>query len=206
MDCRRGGSPELSGILFLDRDGVLNEKAPDGAYVTSVAGLRVLPGVPEALAVLRLELPGVPVVVVTNQRGIARGLVSAATVDDIDAVLLAEVRAAGGDLDAFEVCPHDIDACDCRKPGVGMFRRALQRHPEMSAAESVVVGDSLSDLQAAAALGARGVLVGSTPRRSGVRAAADSMGVPVAAEADSLPQLVASGQLQVWLSVPAVAA
>lgn len=196
----------MSGILFLDRDGVLNHKAPDGAYVTSVGGLRVLPGVPAAIGVLRTALPGVPLVVVTNQRGIARGLVSAATVDAIDSALIDAVRAEGGDLDTFEVCPHDVDTCDCRKPAVGMFRRALARYPGTAASDSVVVGDSLSDLQAAATLGARGALVGAMPRRAQVRSAAEALGVPVAAEADSLPELVASGDLQAWLSRSAVRA
>jgi len=196
----------LSGILFLDRDGVLNDKAPEGAYVISVAALRLSHGVPEAIAVLRQELPGVPLVVVTNQRGIARGLVSAATVDDIDAAILAAVRAAGGELDAFEVCPHDLDSCDCRKPGVGMFRRVLGRYPGTTGSDSVVVGDSLSDLQAAAVLGARAALVGPTARRAQVRAAAAALGVPVAAESGSLSELVAAGHLQDWLSRAAVSA
>lgn len=192
----------MSGILFLDRDGVLNESAPEGEYVTSVAQLRLLPGVGEALADVRRTLPGVPIVVVTNQRGIARGLVSAATVSAINGRLLRDVRAVGGDLDSIEVCPHDIDTCPCRKPGLGMFRSALQRYPDASAEDSVVVGDSLSDLQAGAVLRARSVLVGGADRRARVRAAAAALGVPVDDEMDSLPALVRSGRLLTWLGGP----
>ena len=206
MASRPGGSPDVSGILFLDRDGVLNAKAPEGGYITGIERLRLLPGVPEALAVVRRTLPGVPVVVVTNQRGIARGLVSRATVDAINERIRDLARAAGGELDAFEVCPHDVGVCDCRKPALGLFQRALGRQRGTSAADSVVVGDSLSDLQAGAALGARTVLIGDDGRRASVRAAALAHDVPIDAEAASLVELVGSGRLTDWLRTPRVAA
>jgi D-glycero-D-manno-heptose 1,7-bisphosphate phosphatase len=196
----------VTGILFLDRDGVLDASPPEGDYVRSVADLRLLPGVPEALAKVRRELPAVPVVVVTNQRGIALGRMSRAAVDAIHAELLRRVRDAGGDLDGIEVCPHDTGTCVCRKPGIAMLQRALARYPDASAAASVVVGDSLNDLQAAAALGARSVLVGAAPRRTRVRAAAEAAGVPVDAESGSLVELVGSGILTGWLGTPQVVA
>jgi D-glycero-D-manno-heptose 1,7-bisphosphate phosphatase len=185
---------------------VLNVRAPEGEYITGIERMRLQPGVPEALAVVRRTLPGVPVVVVTNQRGIARGLVSRATVDAIDERIRDLVRAAGGDLDAFEVCPHDVGVCDCRKPALGMFQRALGRHGGTSAADSVMVGDSLSDLQAGAALGARTVLVGDEGGRASMRAAALGHDVPIDAEAASLAELVASGRLTDWLGTPRVGA
>ncbi len=199
MGCRHGGSAEVTGILFLDRDGVLNARPPEGDYVRSIAGLRLLPGVPEALAIVRRELPDVPIVVVTNQRGIALGRMSAADVEAIHAELLRRIRDGGGDLGTIEVCPHDIGTCACRKPGIAMFQRALARHPGATAAASVVVGDSLSDLQAAAGLGARSVLVGDAPRRTRVRADAERAGVPVDAGSGSLAEVVGSGVLTGWL-------
>ncbi len=170
--CRPGGSAEVTGVLFLDRDGVLNASPPEGDYVRDVAGLRLLPGVTDALARIRCDLPDVPVVVVTNQRGIALGRMTGVAVDAVHAELLRQVRDGGGDLDGIEVCPHDIGTCICRKPGIAMFLRTLARHPGATGATSVVVGDSLNDLQAAAAIGARSVLVGETPRRTRVRAEA----------------------------------
>jgi D-glycero-D-manno-heptose 1,7-bisphosphate phosphatase len=160
----------------------------------------------EALATIRRTLPGVPLVVVTNQRGIARGLVTREAVDDIDERLRDLVREAGGDLDVFEVCPHEIGTCDCRKPALGMFRRALASFPDASGADSVMVGDSLSDMQAGAALGARTALVGDAHRRAQVRAAAADHDVPIDAEAESLADLVASGHLTEWLGAPRVVA
>jgi D-glycero-D-manno-heptose 1,7-bisphosphate phosphatase len=196
----------VAGILFLDRDGVLNEKAPEGAYITSVGQLRLLPGVGAALAEVRRTLPHVPVVVVTNQRGIARGMVTREVVDEIDERLRELVREAGGDLDGFEVCPHDIGACDCRKPALGLFRRALARYAQASGAHSVMVGDSLSDVQAGAALGAHTALIGEVSHRVRVRAAAARGGLRIDAEAGSLADLVASGRLIGWLDEPRVMA
>lgn len=196
----------MAGILFLDRDGVLDAKPPEGRYVTSPAELRLLPGVAEAIARLRHELPGVPFVVVTNQRGIALGRMTSATVDAIHDVILALIRGAGGDLDGFEVCPHDLHACDCRKPGTGLLRRVLERSPGRNAADSVMVGDSLSDLQAGAAMGVRTALVGDLPGRSRTTAAAVAAGLRVDAQAGSLAALVDQGVLQGWLSTSTVLA
>jgi D-glycero-D-manno-heptose 1,7-bisphosphate phosphatase len=94
-----------------------------------------------------------------------------------------------------------MGTCDCRKPALGMFWRALASHPDASAADSVMVGDSLSDMQAGAALGARTALVGDAHRRARVRAAADH-DLRIDAEAASLADLVASGRLTDWLGVP----
>jgi D-glycero-D-manno-heptose 1,7-bisphosphate phosphatase len=197
----------VPGALFLDRDGVLNVKAPEGAYVADHAGFRLLPGVPEALATLRATLPGLRIVVVTNQRGIARGLVRAVTVDAIHGTMRAQLAATGGDVDAVMVCPHDLDACDCRKPRPGLLRQALARFPDIDLAASAMVGDSLADLEAGCSVGAHAYLVGEPERRARVRQAALERGVAIAAEADSLPQLLAAGALldRLRMSAPALA-
>jgi D-glycero-D-manno-heptose 1,7-bisphosphate phosphatase len=99
----------------------------------------------------------VPVVVVTNQRGIARGRMTEADLAEIHGRMLTDVSAAGGRIDAVYHCPHE-GGCECRKPGTLLFRRAADDLGfELSA--SVVVGDRASDMEAAAAIGARRVLV-----------------------------------------------
>jgi D-glycero-D-manno-heptose 1,7-bisphosphate phosphatase len=189
----------MSGVLFLDRDGVLNAKAPEGAYVTDVAALRVLPGVPEALGALRRAVPGLRIAVVTNQRGVARGRMTAADVDVIHARLREDLAAAGGDVDRIEVCPHEEDACDCRKPASGLLRRALAAWPDADAAASALVGDSASDLVAGRRIGARTFLVGDPARRLAEGGVARAQGAAPDEEADSLPDLVQDGRLVAWL-------
>jgi len=190
----------VSSALFLDRDGVINEKAPEGGYITRPDDFHFLPGVPQAIAELRARVPDVRIVVVTNQRGIARGLVSRETVDEIHAAMRAGLRTAAGDVDAIEVCPHEIGVCDCRKPGLGLFLRALEQFPEIDTSASVVVGDSTADLEAGFLLGARTCLVGDAGRRARVRHEAAERHVRIDLEGASLAELVAGGTLIEWLS------
>ncbi len=142
--------------MFLDRDGVINENQ-DGDYVRGWEGFRFLPGAVAAIAALHRA--GYPVVVVTNQAGIARGRLSAAALDEIHAQMIATIRAGGGDVAAVLHCPHHPqDGCDCRKPQPGMLRRAAAQL-DLDLSRSVLVGDHLTDLQAALAAGCRGILV-----------------------------------------------
>jgi D-glycero-D-manno-heptose 1,7-bisphosphate phosphatase len=149
--------------VFLDRDGVLNEKMPEGRYVAKWADFRMLPGVPEAIA--RLNRAGIRVIVVSNQRGIALGLYSAADVRAVHTCLQARLGEQGGHIDAFYICPHDRDGCDCRKPSPGMFEQARRDFPEITADNSLMVGDSLSDVQFGKRLGMRTVYVQGDPER-----------------------------------------
>ncbi len=99
--------------IFLDRDGVLIENRP--AYVRSWADVDIFPEALEALA--RIRSHPYKIVMVTNQSGVGRGLIPAATVEEINRRLLSAVEAAGGRIDAVFVCPHKPeDNCDCRKP------------------------------------------------------------------------------------------
>jgi D-glycero-D-manno-heptose 1,7-bisphosphate phosphatase len=190
----------VRSALFLDLDGVINEKAPEGQYLTSPADFHMLPGVPQAIAELRIRVPDVRIVVVTDQRGSARDEVKRETLDEIHAAMRAELRAAGGDVDAIEVCPHEIGVCDCRKPGLGLFLRAIEQFPDIDTAASVVVGDSTADLEAGFHLGARTCLAGEAGRRARVRHEAAERQVRVDFEAESLPELVAGGTLVEWFS------
>jgi D-glycero-D-manno-heptose 1,7-bisphosphate phosphatase len=142
-------APRLHTV-FLDRDGVLNEKMPEGAYVRRWQDFRVVPRVPEALA--RLRGAGLRLIVLSNQRGIARGLYSAADVDAIHARFQRLLEPAGARIDAFFICPHEQGACNCRKPLPGLFEQASARFPGIAAATSVMIGDSLSDMEFARAL------------------------------------------------------
>lgn len=159
--------------VFLDRDGVLNEKMPEGQYVTSWAGFHLLPGVPEAIA--RLNRAGLRAVVVTNQRGIALGLYTAADVEAIHSRLQSELEAAGAHIDGFFFCPHEKGQCNCRKPLGGLFDQAVARFSGITAKRSAIFGDSLSDIEFGRRLGMLTIFIeGNAERRKagGEKAAA----------------------------------
>jgi histidinol-phosphate phosphatase family protein len=154
--------------VFLDRDGVINRKAPEGRYVTSWDEFAFLPGALEGLAVLARG--SAPVIVVTNQRGIARGVMSGGELEDIHRRMRAAVAGAGGRIDAIYHCPHD-SGCHCRKPEVGMFDEAAAAFG-LTLSRTVVIGDQPSDMEAARRIGALRVLVsGADPGDGGPRGA-----------------------------------
>lgn len=144
--------------VFLDRDGVINRLRSD--YVTSWDSFEFLPHAKEAIQMLNAA--GMRVVVITNQRAVARGLLSHVELTRIHENMRAELVASGATIDAIYYCPHDKGKCDCRKPGVGMFLQAQREFPEIDFGRSVVVGDSLSDIQAGKRLGCRLILVTDT--------------------------------------------
>jgi D-glycero-D-manno-heptose 1,7-bisphosphate phosphatase len=147
----------LPTTVFLDRDGVINRKRPAGAYVERWEQFEFLPGAIEALELLAAA--GVRTVVVTNQRGAALGRMTTAAVDEIHRRMQAALAARHAECAAVLVCPHEEGGCDCRKPRVGLFRQAQALMPEIDISRSIVVGDSASDLLAAAALGCPSYLV-----------------------------------------------
>jgi D-glycero-D-manno-heptose 1,7-bisphosphate phosphatase len=146
---------------LLDRDGTINVKAPEGEYLTEPAQLVLLPGA--AAAVRALNDAGVPVLIVTNQRGIALGRM---TEDGLAAVhtrlrdLLHD--EAGAWIDGIFHCPHDRGACDCRKPGTLLLRRAAEYAGIAGLQDAVMIGDSLGDVRAGRAVGARSILLTGT--------------------------------------------
>jgi D-glycero-D-manno-heptose 1,7-bisphosphate phosphatase len=159
--------------VFLDRDGVLNKKAPEGEYVTRWEDFQVLEGVVEALA--RLHRAGLRAIVVSNQRGIALGRYTLADVAAMHAQFEQLTAAGGAHVDAIYVCPHDRSECNCRKPLPGLFEQAAARFPDISAATSVMVGDSLVDMQFGRRLGMRTILVdGATETGAGETAAEEN--------------------------------
>jgi histidinol-phosphate phosphatase family protein len=136
--------------VLLDRDGTLVADVPYNGDPDKVA---VLPGVPEGLA--RLRAAGVPTAVVSNQSGIARGLLTGKQVDAVN----RRLDQLLGPLGPFVVCPHGPDdGCGCRKPAPGLLRRAAELLG-VAVERCAVIGDIGADVEAAAAVGARSVLV-----------------------------------------------
>jgi D-glycero-D-manno-heptose 1,7-bisphosphate phosphatase len=144
-----------AAAVFLDRDGVINRNRDD--YVKSHEEFEFLPGVLRALGALARRRW--PVVVVSNQSAIGRGLVAASTVEAIHGWMMERVRRAGGRLAAVRYCPHAPAArCVCRKPRPGLLLAAADEL-NLDLARSYFVGDALSDLEAARAAGCTPVLV-----------------------------------------------
>jgi D-glycero-D-manno-heptose 1,7-bisphosphate phosphatase len=164
----------MSLTVFIDRDGVINRKRPEPHYVTSWEEFEFLPGALEGLAALART--DARIIVVTNQRGIARGVYTEETLVDMHTRMKAAVEAAGGRIDAIYYCPHE-GGCECRKPATGMFERAAREVPGADLAEAVVIGDNVCDLEAAARLGCPSVLVGSVERQREILEKAARKGV-----------------------------
>ena len=141
--------------VILDRDGVINHDSDE--FIKSVDEWLPIPGSLEALALLHRH--NYRVVVITNQSGVSRGLLSLATLNEIHRHMLAEARKKGGLIEAVFFCPHGPDdGCTCRKPASGMFKDVASRLKiEMNGVPAV--GDSMRDLQAAREVGALPILV-----------------------------------------------
>lgn len=133
--------------LFLDRDGVLNARV-DGGYVKTVAEFEPLPGAMEAAAVLSSIAS--QTVVVTNQQGVAKKLMSEADLDAVHDELRSRARFTGARFDAVLSCTHlATDFCECRKPRAGLAIEWLKAHQDIEAHLSIMVGDSPSDVEMA---------------------------------------------------------
>ena len=142
-------------LIILDRDGTINQDSDQ--YIKSPLEWKPIPGSLEAIA--RLSQAGWRVVVATNQSGIARGLFDMSTLNAIHAEMHRAVNLAGGRIDAIFFCPHAADSnCECRKPKPGLLREIAAR-TDIGLAGVPVIGDSLRDLEAAAAVGAKPYLV-----------------------------------------------
>ncbi len=153
----------MERIIFLDRDGTLNEEVH---YLHRKEDLKLLPGVPQAIRMLREK--GYKIVVVTNQAGIARGYYQESDVEELHAFMNEMLRQQGAWIDAFFYCPHHPEhgigkykkLCHCRKPDIGMFEMAEQYFP-VDKAHSWMIGDKRIDVEAGRNFGLRTVLVGT---------------------------------------------
>ena len=180
------GFPRALRAAFLDRDGVLNEKMPEIAYVRTSADFHPLPGVAESIA--SLNRAGLRVLVVTNQRGIALGIYTLADVAAIHESFQQYLANFGAHIDGFFVCPHDKNECNCRKPLPGLFEQAAARFPQLTPSTSVMIGDSLGDIEFGRRLGMTTVyLPGSAEHRSPTAEAASAV---AGHRFESLPEAV----------------
>ena len=143
--------------LFLDRDGVINQRIP-GDYVKSPETFEPMPGLGEAMRLLTNHFD--LILVVTNQQGIGKGLMGEFELAEVHRHLRAFVTDAGGRIDAIYHCPHLKEAnCTCRKPATGMAWQALQDFPDMDLENAWMVGDSVSDMVFAEKMGFRKVFI-----------------------------------------------
>lgn len=142
--------------VFLDRDGTLNVQVV-GGYVRRPDELALLPGAADAVG--RLNRAGIGVVVVTNQRGVSRGLMSPQDLAAVHARLSELLAERGAHVDAVFTCPHAAGACTCRKPATGLVLQAVQADPDIDLARSALVGDADTDIAVGTALGLTTVLL-----------------------------------------------
>ncbi len=151
----------MKAAVFLDRDGTLNEEV---GYINHIDRFRLFPW--SAAAVKKLNQAGIPVVLMTNQSGVARGYFPESLVQEIHSSLKEELGRCGAHLDGIYYCPHHPDgkvpayreSCDCRKPSPGMMQRAA-RDLDLDLSASFVVSDRYQDISMGLRAGARGVLL-----------------------------------------------
>ncbi|MDD3253995.1 MAG: HAD family hydrolase [Lachnospiraceae bacterium] len=153
----------MERVIFLDRDGTLNEEVH---YLHRKEDLKLLSQVPEALRVLKEH--GYKLVVITNQAGVARGYYSEDDVVELHGYMNELLRQQGAEIDRFFYCPHHPEHgigvyrqnCHCRKPQTGMFEAAEQEFV-VDKAHSWMIGDKLIDVEAGKNYGVRTILVGT---------------------------------------------
>jgi D-glycero-D-manno-heptose 1,7-bisphosphate phosphatase len=145
--------------VFLDRDGTI---MVDTNYVARVDEVRLLPGT--GAAIRRINDAGIPVIVITNQSGIARGYLDMTAYDAVRVRLEELLGLEGARIDDTFMCPHHPDisgSCECRKPGTLLYRQAAEKH-DLDVSHSWFVGDRWRDVEPALALGGHGILVPSS--------------------------------------------
>ncbi|MDR3338580.1 MAG: HAD-IIIA family hydrolase [Candidatus Symbiothrix sp.] len=144
--------------LFLDRDGVINVHIPND-YVKSVDEFIFIDGVPEAIRILSLLFTRI--VVVTNQRGVGKGLMNQADLENIHAYMTETIFAHGGRIDRIYVATTLDNAHPDRKPNTGLALQAKRDFPDLDFSRSLMAGDSLSDMQFANNADIPAVLIGN---------------------------------------------
>ena len=145
----------MKTAVFLARDGVIIENRPD--YVKAWSEVQFLPGVFAAFQ--KLAQSAMPVIIISNQSTVGRGIITLRRAWEIQDKIVDEIYGHGGRIDASYLCPHHPDAgCLCRKPAPGMLQQAAQELG-LDLQRCWLVGDAASDLEAARAAGARGILV-----------------------------------------------
>ncbi len=143
--------------IFLDRDGVIIRKAPDGEYVADWSEVEFLQGSTEAIA--EFCRFGYKVIIVTNQRGVAVGKIELSKLDEIHTRMIDVIASCGGNVSGIYICPHDIsEDCACRKPKAGMLLQAAAEHG-LDLSECWMVGDAETDVAAGKSAGCKTALI-----------------------------------------------
>jgi D-glycero-D-manno-heptose 1,7-bisphosphate phosphatase len=147
--------------VFLDRDGVINRKADEENYITRWEDFHFLPEVADGIKLLNRA--GWSVIVISNQRCVAKGLLSVETLETIHRRMSEELGKAGASVDGIYYCPHEKDAaCNCRKPAPGMLLAAAKEH-QIDLRSSWMIGDSESDVGAGRRAGCRTLQLVANP-------------------------------------------
>ncbi len=179
------------GAIFLDRDGTVIEEV---GYLSKIEDIQLLPGAAEGIR--RFNEAGWPVIVITNQSGVARGYFPESFVHEVHSTISSMLARYGAKIDAWYYCPHHPDGvvdgyvfkCPSRKPATGMIDTACREHG-ISASSSVVAGDSLKDIELAIAVGARPVLVTTGYGRQTFETMPDSVRKDLFAKVERLDDL-----------------
>ena len=147
----------MKRAAFLDRDGVINRKAREGEYVTRWEEMQILPGVSDAIALLNRA--GYHVIVVSNQRCVAKGLITTADLEALHQRLCEALARDGATIDDIYYCPHETQPpCRCRKPQSGMLLDAARDH-DIDLGASWMIGDSKADVEAGKSAGCNTALL-----------------------------------------------
>ena len=145
-------------LLLIDRDGVINQKAPRGEYIRTWGEFKWIPETRQAMK--ELAARGFKFIVISNQAGIARGMVDPAVLEQIHRNMITELRKDGVEILGVYVCPHHWDEnCDCRKPAAGLFFRVSRDHL-LRMDHTIYIGDDSRDCLAAYNAGCLSILVG----------------------------------------------
>jgi histidinol-phosphate phosphatase family protein len=146
----------LQRVVFLDRDGVINKKL-EGDYVKFYDEFTFLPGVIETIR--KIKQKGLMVIIITNQSGIGRGIMSEDDLTKVHEQMLDDLEKEGVTIDAIYHCPHSPDnGCDCRKPKDGLFKQALMDF-NIDLKNSWMIGDEQKDVEAGEKAGCKTYLL-----------------------------------------------
>lgn len=148
----------MAKVIFLDRDGVINKCAKEHEYITVWENFEFLENVPEAIKLLNRA--GYKIVVVSNQRGVARGVMTKNEVDELHKRVNEYLDSKDANIDYFLYCPHEVGECSCRKPEIGLFL-AAERLFDIDKLNSYMIGDSESDIIAGHNFGVKTVFIGN---------------------------------------------
>ena len=148
-----------SWTLLLDRDGVINRQK-EGSYIFNPGEFIFLPETLPAMA--QLAKLFTTILVITNQRGVGKGLMSEKELHQVHTYMLEEVKAAGGRIDGIYYCTDTESSSPCRKPNTGMAQQALKDFPECDLSRSVMIGNSMSDMHFGRNVGAYTIFIRST--------------------------------------------